>query len=60
MSEPRYCEFMVYRATLETPAEYCPNEAEPGEEYCLDHMPYEWDDVDLPYSFDWEYEGDIE
>lgn len=55
MSEPVYCEYQVYRATLEQPAEYCMNEAEPGQEYCLDHMPY-----DPEYDPDDRYEGDYE
>ena len=58
MSEPEYCTYLIYRSTLETPAEYCPNEAEPGEEYCLEHMPWEWDDDEDPWGF--EFEGDYE
>lgn len=59
MSEPVYCIFQVYRATLEQPAEYCANEAEPGEEYCIEHLPYEWD-VDDDDDFWTGYEGELE
>lgn len=50
----KLCEFMVYRATLYTPAEWCPNEAEPGEDFCVEHLP-----PDIDPDNHW-YEGDYE
>ena len=50
------CEFVTYRATLETPAEYCEEPALPGEDYCEDHMP--WDDE--PPDEYWFEDDDLE
>lgn len=40
------CEYEMFPATLQGPAEYCPNEAEDGDIWCADHQPWEpdWDD----------------
>lgn len=47
------CQRVIYPRTLETPAEYCENEALPGDEFCeyhIDQDAYEsfnavwWDD----------------
>lgn len=37
LTEPMTCEFQIYRATLESPAEYCENYAAQGSEFCKDH-----------------------
>lgn len=37
------CEYQTYAATLETPAEYCEEDAVEGEEYCPGHLLYEPD-----------------
>lgn len=61
MSEPIKCEFLVFRGTYLDPPEYCPNDAEPGYEYCLDHMPYEPDpDEERDKLRDYEWESDFE
>lgn len=66
MSEPVKCEYQVFRGSFFDPPEYCPNDAEPGETYCLDHLPeiedfndFEWDEDDQWYdsSFYDEFEG---
>lgn len=40
------CSYELFPWTLQGPAEYCPNDAEPGLEFCSDHIPWEPDDVD--------------
>jgi hypothetical protein len=36
--EPKYCEAKTYAATLETPAEWCEDEAVPFSDYCGFHL----------------------
>ena len=36
--ETASCAHETYRATLETPAEYCEEDAVPGSEYCKEHQ----------------------
>ena len=46
------CSRRVYAGNLESPPEYCDNEAEPGEELCAEHL-YEddpWDRADEAYE----------
>lgn len=46
-----YCAAQTYRATLETPAEYCENEVENEGDYCSEHGG-EYDEYDEPADFD--------
>lgn len=42
------CDHQLFPRDLQGPAEYCPEEAEPGSAYCYDHNPDraepDWDD----------------
>lgn len=40
------CSYELFPKTWQGPAEYCPEDAEPGLEFCSDHIPWEPDDVD--------------
>lgn len=52
MADP--CAYMVWRGDYLNPPEFCPNDADPGEDYCLDHLP---EDVDRdPWAYEGEYE----
>lgn len=56
--EVELCAYELYPATFYQPAEYCSNEAEPGLEFCMDHLPAydepDWDTIrkDRLYGFD--------
>lgn len=38
----QYCLYATWPATRDSPAEYCPEPAEPGAEYCALHDPDNW------------------
>lgn len=48
----RYCAFETYRQTLETPAEFCEDEALEGSEFCDFHQPYEPEDDPFTWSLE--------
>lgn len=49
-----YCLAVTYPETLETPVEYCENHTLPGEDYCEEHMPWEYvEDDPAPL---WDYD----
>jgi hypothetical protein len=47
-AEPDTCAALIYAATLIDPADYCPEDAEPGSEYCAlhAHLDESWADPD--------------
>lgn len=70
-TEPDFCQFQTYPGSWFDPPEYCPNHAEPDEDFCGDHLPRDLfvdpdvefveDDIEEDVSFDWDrYEGDTE
>lgn len=56
--EGELCEYQMFPADRQGPAEYCGNEAEPDSEFCTDHNPDrqepDWDSIgkDLRHGFD--------
>lgn len=38
----QYCLYVTWAGNRENPAEYCPEPAEAGSEYCAEHDPDNW------------------
>ena len=56
VEETQLCIAVTFQQTLETPPEYCENEAVEGEEFCAQHLgnDEDWEPDDSLFELDWE------
>lgn len=50
--DERICQAQTFHATRDMPTEFCEQEAEPGEDYCADHLSVNDPDGDPDYAYD--------